>query len=502
MRLPGRRVGIGVALGPGTLTGVVLGSPARPELVEAPGGTREGRSAGEWLEEGFRRLASRLDATHGRSLEGAEVAVALLPPFADARLLTLPPLRRGELEAVVRRDAARHFIGVEGPRVVGVRLPRTGASGPTPVLAAAASAPFLEAVRRAISAVGWSLESVAPAQAAWLRAGPRGKRSEGLVVATKDGTAHVARLEGGAPVALRRVPLDLPDELAAATGRGRGPAVIFGEASRVRSVTELVERGGWVMPRGSATHATAAEAAARHAADAEPELVPPTLAAERADRARGNTLRMAGLAAVLLVAAAAVHLWGAKRELDAVRAQRAEIREEVAPVVAARDSLDALNARLATIDGITDRSPRWTRALYELALLLPRDAHLTALVASDTSVEIEAEATRAGAAIQALRGAESLRDVRLLGLVERELEDGETVVERFRLEARLAPLGDPSAVDAGRTDARPPGTRSSEDGPADGGSAGDETPGEEPHDGGSGMERSGDGGELREGESR
>jgi hypothetical protein len=87
---------------------------------------------------------------------------------------------------------------------------------------------------------------------------------------------------------------------------------------------------------------------------------------------------------------------------------------------------------------LANRTPRWTPVLAELASLLPRDSHLTALFTSGDTLELEAAGSRAGEAIQELRGSGVFEDVRLEGVVERELEDGETVVERFRVSARLA----------------------------------------------------------------
>jgi hypothetical protein len=72
-----------------------------------------------------------------------------------------------------------------------------------------------------------------------------------------------------------------------------------------------------------------------------------------------------------------------------------------------------------------------------LAALLPHDTYLTGLFASGDTVEIEAAGSEAGEAIRLLREAGLFQEVRLMGLVERELEEGETVVERFRLWARL-----------------------------------------------------------------
>jgi Tfp pilus assembly protein PilN len=105
-----------------------------------------------------------------------------------------------------------------------------------------------------------------------------------------------------------------------------------------------------------------------------------------------------------------------------------------------RDSLNQLNERVAKIQELENRSPQWTRALFDLALLLPEDTHLTSLRATADTLIIEASGDRAGEAMQALRRAGSLDDVRMLGAVQRELDDGETSVERFRLRAVLNPL--------------------------------------------------------------
>jgi Tfp pilus assembly protein PilN len=140
----------------------------------------------------------------------------------------------------------------------------------------------------------------------------------------------------------------------------------------------------------------------------------------------------------LVVAAAGANLWGTYHELDAVRAERLEIADRVGPLILARDSLRRLNDRIQATENLWANTPRWTPVLVELASLLPRDSYLTALYASGDTIELEAAGSRAGEAIQALRAAGLFQDVRLQGVVERELENGETVVERFRVSARLA----------------------------------------------------------------
>lgn len=167
------------------------------------------------------------------------------------------------------------------------------------------------------------------------------------------------------------------------------------------------------------------------------ELVPPTLAGERAEKGKRTAVGLAIAAAVLILASLVAQFWGAHRELGVVQARRASIRSEVAPLLDARDSLAGLQTTVSSLEQLSRSSPVWTRSLVELAALLPQDTYLTGLFASGDTVEIEAAGGKAGEAIKVLSEAGLFEEVRLQGLVERELEEGETVVERFRLWARL-----------------------------------------------------------------
>jgi hypothetical protein len=139
---------------------------------------------------------------------------------------------------------------------------------------------------------------------------------------------------------------------------------------------------------------------------------------------------------------AGVELWGVQRELDAVRTRRAEIHDAVVPLLAARDSLSRLEEWAGKVAVLDDQSPRWSRALFDIALLLPEDAHLTILQTSGDTLRAEVVGLRAGEALQALRPAASLTGIRMQGVVERDLEEGTTSTERFRFSARLvAPAG-------------------------------------------------------------
>ena len=109
----------------------------------------------------------------------------------------------------------------------------------------------------------------------------------------------------------------------------------------------------------------------------------------------------------------------------------------MSPLLLARDSLERLTDRVGAMQELVASTPRWTPVLAEIASLLPSDSYLTGLYTSGDTLELEAAGSRAGEAIQQLRASGTFTDVRLEGVVERELENGETVVERFRVSARL-----------------------------------------------------------------
>jgi hypothetical protein len=120
-----------------------------------------------------------------------------------------------------------------------------------------------------------------------------------------------------------------------------------------------------------------------------------------------------------------------------VRGRRAAIQADVTLLLQARDSLTGLRIQIESMDQLSMNTPVWTRSLVELAALLPMDTYLTGFFASGDTVELEAAGAKAGEAIQALSEAGLFEEIRLQGLVERDLEEGTTVIERFRLWARL-----------------------------------------------------------------
>jgi len=382
----------------------------------------------------FQSLADSLSTLYGRSSHGARVRVTLLPPLADARLVPLPPLRPIEAELVIRRDAAKHFVGGAVPRVVAVT------PGHKDVLAAAATVSVVEAVRTAITSAHWLLDAIVPAHGAWIAAvSGRAAHDAAAIIAVEGDAAHIIRLENGSPATLRRVPAAWAADVAQAAGTGPGHALVLAPREQRGALAAALTAAGWTVSGDEKLALTAAEAAARCAGIAKLELVPPTLAAARRRRKRTLAGRMVAVAMLLVVAAAGLELWGARRELETVRARRAAIRDIVAPLLSARDSISRLREQAGAIEALESSAPRWTRALFDLALLMPADVHVTELQTRADTVLIEATGSRAGQALQALRRAGSLTGIRMDGAVERELQDGETALERFRMRAVLLP---------------------------------------------------------------
>ena len=437
-----RGLRLGIAIGPARAVATVLGSKQvlfASEQLHLPD---DDSSPAVELFRVFVRLAELLEEAGAGPTEGARVHLRLLPPMADTRIVELPPLREEELVSVLRRDVARYFLGGVGPQVVGVHTVGRSNGGGQPVLVAAAALSLLEAAREAAVQIGWSLESIGPAHGAWLSAaGDPSSKTRRAIVAIEGSAAYVMRLEGDVVAAVRQVPASDLASVADALGVGPGRVFVWGPPGAEQELAGLSSSAGWVvdpLPGGADGRSDPLEVAALWADRAVLELVPPTLAALRDSRRRRSAVRLGIAAAALVVAAAGANVWGTYRELDAVRAERLAIADRVQPLILARDSLQRLNDRIQARENLWANTPRWAPVLVELASLLPRDSHLTALFASGDTIELEAAGSRAGEAIQALRAAGLFRDVRLQGVVERELENGETIVERFRVSARLA----------------------------------------------------------------
>ena len=437
--LPSPRARLALAIGADTLTAVVrTGSTERSETVaySIPEALDDVAPA---LQAAFDALAVRLRIALGRDPRGMHTTIALLPPLVEARLIALPPLRRDEAEAVIRRDAARHFVGGASAKVVAVRTTGTAhrkSAESEPLFAAAASASLVEAIHYAASSIGLQVSRLMPAHAGWIAAAERQTRRNAnaplAVIAITGDTAHVLRIQQHAVTQLRRIPSNQTHDITLAAERGPGVACVFAEGAAADAIARALADHDWTVVRGG----SAVRVAAIDGVAGKLELLPASVLHEQEQQRNVWAARLAAAALLLLLSTAGVHLWGAQRELQAVRAQRAALRPQVAPLLATRDSLDRLRERTDALRSL-GAAPQWTRALFDIALLLPPDAHLIGLRATGDTLVISAQGTGAGAALQALRSAASLKDVRLEGPVERDLEDGTTALERFTLQARV-----------------------------------------------------------------
>jgi Tfp pilus assembly protein PilN len=301
---------------------------------------------------------------------------------------------------------------------------------------------LLEAARVALGEIDWKGASFSAGHAAWIEAASATKGTPPKAVVSVVGdTAHVLLLEGADPVAVRQIPAADRASVVNALGGGSGRVLVLADPRAFEDLGAALAKNGLMAVRDPEGWPGVEEGTAGRAATGVLELVPPTLADERREKGRKVTGALVGAALALLLASFGAQLWGAYRELGAIQGKRASIRSEVAPLLSARDSLNILTTQIQSMEELSRRSPVWARSLVELAALLPEDTYLTGFFASGDTVELEAAGAQAGEAIQVLREAGLFREIRLQGLVEREMENGETVVERFKLWARLPQTG-------------------------------------------------------------
>src|SRR5262245_46304946 len=268
-------------------------------------------------------LARKLGVTEGT------LAVSLLPPFTEARRLELPPLRDDELQRVIARGASRYFVAVKGPPVVGASMAARRVRGaPTPVIAAAACARRLGAIRNAASQAGWTVEVIAPAEGAWAAAAmelwPSFSRHEACVLVAHADRTDLLQIDDGRLVGVRRFRAGATDAamIADAVAPSLSPvnrsAVrvgVFGDSGQRRqlsaalaahSINVSIPAGEWVSV-GDRPEALAAQFAGTEIGPilrSEDRIV-----AER-EQLRRATWWISGAAAALFVFSAAIELWG------------------------------------------------------------------------------------------------------------------------------------------------------------------------------------------------
>lgn len=442
-----RRARLALALAPDHLTVVRLArgvTGARPvEVLQCTLAPPRGPSWPE-LEEALRDLAETL------RIRGGSVDVALLRRLGHAKVIALPPVRRSELSALVRRNAHRHFAVRSEPLVAdAARLPGARAGALVPTLAGCAPTALVEAVTAACEAAGFRVGRIVPGAVALAEGArslaPAARRGRVAVIGCAPDAVDLVQVEGGTPRlfqplagaarvgdALRALEADG----AALTGIvvcGNGP-----EADGVRmALLEDLEFSTRLLRSGAVqripVEAVAALGAAR-AGSSAPVLLPDAVRAERAKAARRRTAVLSAAAGVMLILAAWLHLWGIRREVEAVAARRREIAPGVKHALEARSNVEVVRGRLVTLAALEGGTQGWTHEIAALARALPDSAHLSTFAADSGGVRLAGVARSASAVVPALEASPAFARVSLAAPVRWEQGDAG---ERFDVAAML-----------------------------------------------------------------
>ena len=442
-----RRARLALAVAPDHLTVVRLarGVPgARPVEVLQCTLAPPGKQSWPELEEALRELADTLNVS------GGSVDVALLRRLGHAKVVALPPVRRSELSALVRRNARRHFAVRDEPLVAdAARLPGPRSGALVPTLAGCAPTALVEAVTAACAAAGFRVGRIVPGTVALAEGArslaPAARKGRVAVIGCGPDAVDLVQVEDGRPRlfhplasaarvgdALRALEADG----AALTGVvvcGNGP-----EADGVRSaLLEDLEFGTRLL-RSNAVERVPAEAVAAlgaaRAGSRSPLLLPDAVRAERARAARRRTAVLSAAAGVMLILAAWLHLWGIQREAEAVAARRREIAPRVKTALEARTNVEGVRARLATIAALEGGAQGWTRELAALARALPDSAYLRTFAADSAGLRLAGIARSASAVVPALEASPAFARVSLAAPVRWEQGDAG---ERFDVAAKL-----------------------------------------------------------------
>jgi hypothetical protein len=419
---------------------------------------------GSWpsLVTALRQLAERLDAVDGR------LVVALMPPLTEVRRLDLPPLKRAQVLQLLSRNASRYFVTAREAQVVGTSIPRRASkSGPVPVLGAAASARLVSGISSAGKDAGWILEGVVPAEVGWSAAAgaiwPSLVKGTSHVLVHHDDRTDLLRVENGALAGVRRFragSLDaqlIADALQESRSNGAAPRVAtLGVAGPRQDLARALPResaaintppNDWIATAGDPMVA----AATFVTPDDALTLLTEGVAEVRARSGRRLTLMLFAASVVLLVGAALLQLWGVKRELAAVQAERARLRPQLQSTLAGRSTFEASNRKLASLFAAHREAPYLSGVIASVTDALPEGSYLLSFRARRDTLILDGLAKSSGEAFAALEAIPGLANVKSVGGVQRQLQDDGTALEHFTVQARMPlPIAPSASPFAGR----------------------------------------------------
>lgn len=452
----GKRIRTGVAL---SLTELVAtdmrlpgGAPWRIPL-EAP---EPGVSGWPSLSSALRQLAEKLGATEG------QLVVALMPPLTEVRRLDLPPLKREQVLQLLSRNASRYFVTARETQVIGTAIPkRASRTGPVPVLGAAASARLVNAIAAAARDAGWKLDGVVPAEVGWSAAAaaiwPSLAKGMAHVLVHHEDRTDLLRIENGALAGVRRFragSLDaqlIADAISDTRANGTAPRVgTLGAASpRQDLIRALPHEGAVVSTPPGDWASTSADPMVAAATFATPDdgltLRTEDVAELRARAGRRLTLSIIGATVALLIAAALMELWGLKRELAAVQAERAGLKPQLESTLSGRSTFEASNRKLASLYAAHREAPYLSGVIASVTDALPEGAYLLSFRARRDTLVLDGLAKSSGEAFAAIEAIPELANVKSVGGVQRQLQDDGTALEHFTIQGRMLLPIPPSA---------------------------------------------------------
>ncbi len=441
---------IGISLSPHSLCAVIARSDrAQPRIwrTALADFATDGAAAWPSLATALQSLARELPSA------GGELCVALHAPLAELRVADLPSLRDVDLQQLLARNAGKYFVSARGSQVIGL-VP--AARDATHRIVAAAAGKLLDAIHDAAHAAGFRVASIVPAEAAWVASAEQWNESSGSSARVMIVSDNQTLLLGSARSQLtdvRRFRAGTGDveDIATACAGDSVRTVMVGDASIADALSRQLAPRGVVLHVPSAIPAELIGAPDALAARFAPAVRTPVFVTESVKRERtaqaGRLARRLGIAAVvLLLLSAVLQLWGVRRELVAVRAERDAIRPQLSATLVGRTTVETAFRQLALLAETERSAPLWSRVIGGISEQLPYEAYLTGFRGRADTVGVDGLAQQAARVFDAIEAVPQLRGVHASSPVRRETSADGEALERFQLSALLRP---PPADSAG-----------------------------------------------------
>jgi hypothetical protein len=383
----------------------------------------------------------------------ARMAIALMPPLTEVRRLDLPPIKPEQARQLLSRNAGRYFLTAREPQFVGITGGRNGPRRSGPVVGAAAAARIVNAIYAAASASGWTVEGIAPAEIAWRTAAmsiwPQLQRGPAHVLVHHADRTDLLQLDDGGLSGVRRFRPGVADApliegaLAESRRNGTPPRVgSLGQIDQRLSMARALSRAAATVSEPPSDWTGGADDPMYIAASfvtLDDGLTLRTEGAAELRAASGRRLTTSLLAATfgLVLISALLELWGVKRELAAVNAERARLRPQLESTLAGRTSFETSTRRLSALLAAQRQSPYLSGVIASVTDVLPEDAYILSFRTRGDTLLLDGLAKNAAAAFDALGAAPDLANVRSAAGVQRQLQDDGTALEHFTIQGRM-----------------------------------------------------------------